>query len=285
MNEPLNLATNAFFWNEGLIPHSAPLGLGTERTFLNGEGLFETVFVQEKPLFLDRHLRRMAQSAKELHYPSLPQGWDALEKQLKTLVSLKQGRLRILFSTGPQHHSPFEPLTGPAHLFASLSPYDRATQIPPQIQVRLQPHLRSAFARYKSTSNAENCWWARQKKNYYELLFCQEGFFVEGISHNFFFFQGDRLCTPSHDLPLLPGITREILLEIWPYKTQEARFPVDTPLECPFLCNALVGLVPIHTLEGATSSLSWKNPEPFVFLQECYQRFMADHFQSVYQSR
>jgi len=51
-----------------------------------------------------------------------------------------------------------------------------------------------------------------------------EGYLTEGATSNVFFVEDGRLLTPTAELPLLPGVTREVVLEL----AGEADVPVET---------------------------------------------------------
>jgi branched-chain amino acid aminotransferase len=53
---------------------------------------------------------------------------------------------------------------------------------------------------------------------------CADGYLTEGATSNVFFVEDGRLLTPATDLPLLPGVTRGVVLEL----AGEAGIPVET---------------------------------------------------------
>ena len=56
------------------------------------------------------------------------------------------------------------------------------------------------------------------------LMRTQEGILTEGATSNLFFVREGTLCTPTAELSLLPGVTREVVLEC----AREAGIPVET---------------------------------------------------------
>jgi len=78
---------------------------------------------------------------------------------------------------------------------------------------------------------------------------------VEGATSNLFFVSGEGLRTPSDDLDLLPGITREVVLDV----ARAEEFPVETghysvdalrEADEAFLTNSTWELRPIATVDG-----------------------------------
>ncbi|WP_226040510.1 aminotransferase class IV [Natrinema sp. DC36] len=89
-----------------------------------------------------------------------------------------------------------------------------------------------------------------------EALMCDlEGRVTEGATSNLFFVRDGELYTPTTDGPVLPGITREIVLEIARgagMRVHEGRYEPADVLEADeaFLTNRTWELRPIATLDG-----------------------------------
>jgi len=87
-------------------------------------------------------------------------------------------------------------------------------------------------------------------------LMCDlEGHVSEGATSNLFFVRDGELFTPTIDGPVLPGITREIVLELAAEDgtpTREGRYELADVLEADeaFLTNRTWELRPIATLDG-----------------------------------
>jgi branched-chain amino acid aminotransferase len=89
-----------------------------------------------------------------------------------------------------------------------------------------------------------------------EAIVCDiQGAVCEGTTSNLFFVDDGELKTPSADLPLLPGITREIVLDV----AREDGFPVSTGRYSPdafrtadevFATNSVWGVRPVGTVDG-----------------------------------
>ncbi|WP_126663308.1 aminotransferase class IV [Haloterrigena salifodinae] len=103
-----------------------------------------------------------------------------------------------------------------------------------------------------------------------EALMCDlEGAVAEGATSNLFFVRDGALHTPTTDGDVLPGITREIVLELAAENgipTQEGRYDLADVLEADeaFLTNRTWELRPIAALDGrtigggpVTERLSW----------------------------
>jgi len=78
---------------------------------------------------------------------------------------------------------------------------------------------------------------------------------AEGATSNVFFVDGGTLKTPSEDLPLLPGVTRSVVLEL----AREEDFPVETgryavrdvrEADEVFLTNSTWEIRPVTSVDG-----------------------------------
>ena len=87
------------------------------------------------------------------------------------------------------------------------------------------------------------------------LCVTYDGMICEAARSSIFLVEGGRLCTPSLDGPLLPGVMRQVVLE----KASEAGLEVEEvslPVERirsadeAFLTNSLRGIVPVAQLIG-----------------------------------
>ncbi|MEF8812404.1 MAG: aminotransferase class IV [Halovenus sp.] len=91
-----------------------------------------------------------------------------------------------------------------------------------------------------------------------EALLCStDGSLAEGATSNLFFVVDGRLCTPDTDLPLLPGITRSVVLDL----AAEAGIPTETGRYGPdvlaragevFLTNSTWEIRPVADVDGTT---------------------------------
>ncbi|ELZ86607.1 branched-chain amino acid aminotransferase [Haloferax elongans ATCC BAA-1513] len=89
------------------------------------------------------------------------------------------------------------------------------------------------------------------------LMLDSEGYVTEGATSNLFFVADDALCTPSLDGPVLPGITRRVVLDLAREEgipIRERRFTPDEVRDAneAFLTNSTWELRPVETVDGIT---------------------------------
>jgi len=106
---------------------------------------------------------------------------------------------------------------GPAALQTVQTRRPSASALPPA--AKTHNYLNGVLARLELRRAANERFAADEA-----ILRDEAGTVVEGATSNLFFVADGELCTPSADLPLLPGITREVVLE----EAREEDFPIRT---------------------------------------------------------
>lgn len=189
--------------------------------FQQGEGLFETLPVEGgRPHFLDRHARRLARGAEELELKPAPDTdtWAAdiaalvaasgREDLAVRLMSFRDGpdRVRRLVAAEPLSLDPLPP----AVVGQAVSGLDGARPL---------AHLKTL--NYLAPRRA---WALGRRAGFDEVLFVlEDGTVLEGSRSTVFMVSEGVLRTAPLDLPILPGVTREVLLEV----AREAGIPVE----------------------------------------------------------
>lgn len=238
-------------------PLDRPVLAARDRGFLSGEAVYESVkILSRRALFLDEHLARLARSADALEIGSR---WEVREARagLATLLEragLDDALARFYLTAGPADGSPVrlawvEPLPSWA---APGTPPWRVVCHPE----RYVPHLprikhtgRLAHARARRV--------ARDSGVDDALLVHPDGWVLEGTASNIFFFEADTLHTPEIGCGILPGITRDAILDLAPhcgFRTVEGRYPSEVVAaadEC-FLTFTSAGVRAVAELDGRT---------------------------------
>ncbi len=202
-----------------------------ERT---GYGLIETMRVRDGRMpLLHRHLARLARSIAELGLPRPNQDIAAL---VAPFSGTGNAVLRV------------EVLDG----WASLTVREPPPSAPPTVITASEPHQP-----YPHKTTQRDCFTdAGQEAEVAEaddaLLFTPEGWVAEGTAWNVFWWDGDLLRTPALDLGVLPGVARARVLELAP-RTEQGRYRKQALAgKSLFLTNAVRGIVPIASLDGAS---------------------------------
>jgi branched-chain amino acid aminotransferase len=309
-------------WVKGEIFPDDVLSIGVlDRTFEHGLGLFETLRTWgERPTLLEDHKARMLRSAEELGIPidpaTLPDA-DDVALLLAAEGNLGDRMLRITATGGTavtrsvvwMRSSPLPPLKEGGAVVCtsawSFPIFPRAGEDAPVRRGAPCPvawgedgeigpfHLPNDFTvRHKTL----NYWFRRfayervRDLGYDEILFVDDsGSLTEGSRSNLFLVIGDELMTMSTEAPIVPGIMRQLVLDVanqLPLKSKEVWS--GRPLNLDrlfaasevFLTNAVRGIIPVARVEGPYNPLirpdersAWQAPGPWTLrLQELIAR-------------
>lgn len=236
--------------------------------FLYGMGLFETFRTYGgRPFLLERHLQRLADGCRTLGIPYEPdeQGlreWIAL---LMDKNELDEAYIRYTVTAGEDILGlPSASYKQPNHLL-----YVKALPaIPPGLytegkELQLLNHRRNTPegpVRLKSLHYMNNILAKRELSGYPSasrgaegLMLTAQGELAEGIVSNIFYITGNGLYTPAIATGILPGITREMVLELAAaagLKTEQGLYTIEQLEQADeiFLTNSIQELVPVTIL-------------------------------------
>jgi len=200
---------------------------------VRGYGLIETMRVRDGRIpFLERHLARLGRSLGELGLSKPSQDVIAL---VRPFAATGDAVLRVEVRDGR----------------ASVTVREVPTPGPPAVITASEPHQP-----YPHKSTERDCFVdAGREAEVAEaddaLLLTPEGWVAEGTVWTVCWWDGELLRTPALDLGILPGIGRAHVLELV-QRAEQGRYRkqalAGTSL---FLTNAVRGIVPIASLDGA----------------------------------
>jgi branched-chain amino acid aminotransferase len=259
------------YLNGRFIPSSKAKLSPLDHGFLYGYGLFETMRAYQGHIFrLDQHLTRLRRSAQSLGLThsilNVVDGQQSLEAAcMETLEAnkLKDARLRLTVSAGEGDMTP-DPGTcsSPTVLIIArdlvplpLGKYETGFKA---VLSSLRRNSQSPLSRLKSTCYMENIlarMAARAAGCDEAILLNEQGYLAEGSTTNIFLASNEELITPSLESGVLPGITREAVLEIARaanIKTLERQVALKELIEAEeaFITNSILELMPLTWLEG-----------------------------------
>lgn len=233
--------------------------------FLYGYGLFETIRVYNGfPFALGRHLNRLAKSAQiiKIPLPPIKELKEASEKLIK-INNLKDAKMRITVSRGISEGSPqLNKATSPTVFIYSqpfksypLSFYRSGLKA---VILEERVNQSSIFPQLKTTCFINRLLALKELKE----KGVEEGFYLnfnneltEATFSNVFLVKNGEIFTPPVECGLLPGITREIILEIAPFIGFEAREKAVKKEEIfeaeeIFITSSLREVMPVVEVEG-----------------------------------
>lgn len=232
--------------------------------FLYGMGLFETFRPYGgKPYLLERHMKRLAEGCEAIGIRYKPD-LDALRQMIATLLrenGLTEGYIRLTVTAG----------TG--ELGLPSGDYEQPTEF--MLVKALPPHNESLYSegkelrllktarntpegaiRLKSLHYMNNIIAKREllasgaSPSAEGLMLSHEGLLAEGVVSNLFFVQEDKIYTPSTDIGILPGITRQRVIELargLGYTVREGHYLFEELLDANeiWLTTSIQELVPV----------------------------------------
>jgi 4-amino-4-deoxychorismate lyase len=261
VTEPLALAV----LGHGVVDPTRPWLHADDAGVLRGRAAFETMRVYDgSPFRLDDHLGRLSGSAEVLGLPAPdPAALTDLADQAVAASGTPDAVLRVVWTGGREdQHEGF----GFALVTAIPQGLDdvRARGISlASLQLAIGAHARQAspwlLPGVKSTSYAVNMAAQREAKERGAddaVFLSAERIVLEGPTSNVWFREGDTLCTPSLDLGILAGVTRDTLL----YAAAEAgmrvvedAFPLERMAAADevFASSSVREVMPVVELDGA----------------------------------
>ena len=239
--------------------------------FLYGYGLFETMRAYNGHIFrLDSHLTRLRCSAESIGLThsilTTEEGKQSLKAAcMDTLEAnkLKNARLRLTVSAGEGDMTPdLGTCSSPTILITALNlaplPSEKYETGFKAVLSSLRRNSQSPLSRLKSTCYMENILarTAARAVGCDESIFLNEqGYLTEGSTTNIFLVRHGELVTPCFESGVLPGITRDVVLEIARtsrLKATERWVQLSELIEAEeaFVTNSILELMPLTWFEG-----------------------------------
>jgi len=213
------------YLNGAFLPRERATVSVDDRGFLFGDGVYEVVrVVAGAYIDADRHLARLGRSLAELRLPVpaadgtdlLAIGTELLQRQGIPTESESVVYIQVTRGVAPRRHSfpaPGTPLT----LFVSASAFmPRREQIANGVAAITHPDLRWQRCDIKSVNLLPNLL-ANQRateQGAYEAILVRDGVVTEATHSNVFAVVDDALRTHPNGPAILPGVTREVVLEL-----------------------------------------------------------------------
>ncbi len=252
------------YLNGSLIPRSQARISALDYGFLYGFGLFETMRAYGGQVFrLDSHLNRLACSAEILGLPIEALDLKGAVRDTIHANKLSDARVRITISIGEGGMVP-DPsaCTQPTVLIVAghYKPY------PKQVYEKgfravvssIRRNSQSPLSRLKSANYLENML-AKQEARAagVDEAIClnEKGLLAEASMSNIFLVNDGILRTPGEESGILPGITREVVLELASQlgiNTFEQDIRLDELFQAQeaFLTNSLMEIMPLTEIDG-----------------------------------
>jgi branched-subunit amino acid aminotransferase/4-amino-4-deoxychorismate lyase len=228
----------------GVLDPAAPVLHADDEGVLRGRAVFETLRVYDgRPFALHPHFDRLEASAARVQLPPPPLGeLQSLAHDALAAAGEPDCVLRFLWT----------PDTGLA--LVSALPDDLEELRARGLRLAVQEWPAGVLAGAKSTSYAANM--LAQAAAVAQgcddaLLVSPAGIVLEAPTANVWFREGDRLCTPSLELPILAGVTRGVLAEREQVEVGEFELARLLAADEVFLTSTVREVMPVVSVAGA----------------------------------
>lgn len=246
--------------------------------FLYGETVFTTVGIVERtPVFLDRHIERLARMADALGIASCP-GPEVLRLGVKRMIDIHDPvprLLRITVTPGPLSAATIDrkpEAPGSWYVFPVFRSDPDPAVYESGVDVDLGPPLALPALDPRShlkTGNLLLSRWLRSRKRPSSvdvLLSGRSGRLLEGTVSNVFFVEtSGAVMTPPESWGVLPGIVRSVVLEFLGRNETTVRFDSPTRRTLSgireiFLTNSFLGVMPVSRLLSPEDARGRESP-------------------------
>ncbi len=257
------------FLNGQFVPESQAVIPVSDRGFMYGDGLFETVrIVHGRPFRLGQHLERMTRGADflKINSPFAAKEMQQFAEQLIEKNEMQEGILRVTLTRGPGERGYVPKAQGSPTVVMTMHPAPPSENpmqwnlITSSFRILAADPLSSFKTLNKLThimARAE----AAGKEADEALLINTNGEVAETAGGNIFWIYNDKICTTPTGRGVLPGITRAVVLEI----CQALGLPTNKRVIKPealrnsegiFVTQSAFGIIPVATFDGEPVSPS-----------------------------
>jgi len=233
-----------------------------DRGFLFADGVYEVVPVhRHRPFRLREHLRRLDASLAAIRLPN-PHGdgeWLAILDELARAAGDPEQLLYLQVTRGVEHgRSHLFPHAASPTVFAFASPYPAPSPLLLEEGARavtLQD-IRWDRCDIKSIALLANVLLRQEAadRGADEALLVRDGLLMEGSSSTVFLCVGGTLVTPPNDHRILPGTTRDAVLDLargWlPSEVCDVEARVLKNADEVWVASAGRGVLPVTSIDG-----------------------------------
>ncbi len=275
------------YLNGAIVDEGEALIPAGDRGVLFGDGIFETVRAYGgKPFRMDRHLERLRAGCRELRMEGVPSS-EEIEKAVAELYKLNvasgDAYVRITLTGGRFDGTRTLERADRPNVFILAKPfegyprefYERGMRM---VVSRIRANESSPLCGIKSNNFLDNLLAKQEAKDRGAddaVMLNGGGFLAEGSSANLFMVRRGKAFTPDVSCGLLPGVTREAVLELcedYGIACETGFLTLDDLLGADeaFLTVSTGEVVPVAEVEG--TGIGFRCPGPITLrLSDAYR--------------
>ncbi len=250
------------YLNGAFLPPAEARVSAFDRGFIFGDGVYEVIPVYGGRLFrLSHHLARLDSSLREihLHNPLTPGEWQAVFQRLVAAVAARDQYIYLQITRGvaPRDHA------FPAQVTPTVFAYSQPLRTPPAEQIAqgisavTLADIRWRRCDIKAIALLANAMLRSEAiaAGAAEAILVRDGFMTEGSASNIFVVKNGELVTPPKGPFILPGITRDLVLELAathrvPHRERDVREEELHGADELWLTSSTKEILPITRLNG-----------------------------------
>jgi D-alanine transaminase len=229
-----------------------------DRGFLFGDGVYEVIPVYGgRPLRLDEHMQRLTNSLAGIRMqPPLSNAeWSGVFSRLIQGLEDQSIYLQVTRGVAPKRDHAIPPDIEPT-VFAMCTPI---APLPVDgIRTITVDDIRWDWCHIKAITLLSNVLLRQEAidRGCTEAILVRDGYAIEGAASNLFVLVDGVLVTPPKSNELLPGITRDLVLELavqHGIPAQERRIALDELMSAPeiWMTSSTREIMPVIELDGA----------------------------------
>ncbi|MEE8427929.1 MAG: D-amino acid aminotransferase [Gammaproteobacteria bacterium] len=252
------------FLNGSFVPQEEACISVMDRGFLFGDGVYEVIPVYGgRPFRLAQHLKRLHNSlyAIRLRNPCSHEDWT---KILQTLVDQQPGEdqslyLQVTRGVDPQRDHRFPRNVDPTVFAMSTPANEPANQTTENgVNAITLNDIRWEYCNIKAITLLPNVLLRQQavEAGAVEAILLRDGWATEGAASNLFIVRDGLLITPPKGPRLLPGVTRDLVLELAvangiPFREADITAQQMRDATEVWLTSSTKEIMPVTNLNGA----------------------------------
>ena len=209
------------YLNGSYLPLQACKVSVLDRGFIFGDAIYELIPVYNaQPFYLSAHLDRLARSLEQVQIvnPHDPAGWHEIIQALIAKSELEQLYVYIQVTRGVAARDHAFPADTPPTVFAMTGawPHTSEAGFSTGLSAVTVADMRWDRCDIKVTGLLANVLKKQQavENQAHEAIFIRDGYALEGSATNVFVVNNGQVNTAAKNNLILPGITRDIVVEI-----------------------------------------------------------------------
>ena len=258
-----------------------------DRGFMFADGVYEIIPVfSGSPFRLAEHLQRLQDSldgiSLQLDYDR--ERWQLLiDRLLRANGTRADSSIYIQVTRGvaERNHCYQSDFTPTVFMYCKLLQH---TDVSGGVRAVLHEDIRWQYCHIKAVALLPNVMmkqYARDQDGSIEAILHRDGYVTEGAASNVFIVAGTTISTPPKSNHLLPGITRDLVVELIGasrYECEEAPVSKEQLLQADeiWLTSSSLGIAPVVSLDGRPVSNGKPGPV-WRGLDKIYQTFKRNH--------